>query len=197
MQHCHKRGIFMNRRKGKKNTKKVEIILLFLVQAWAPKLLTKELFFLRPRRSLARSLSFSFINVAVIINKIFTKVIWITCSTKTFKTQLYNTFWKDLRWSGNVSMAIPFEKIDSGKEININVRTKFRVVIQSHFYLCCSKRSCGFFWEWKGFFSCLRARHRPPFSVSAIVYNSRMFKSFLGDKSGWYFMVAQRFGTEI
>lgn len=81
------------------------------------KIVDKGTFFLRPHRSLARSLSFSFINVAVIINKIFTKVIWITCSTKTFKTQLYNTFWKDLRWSGNVSMAIPFEKIDSGKEI--------------------------------------------------------------------------------
>lgn len=144
----------------------------------------------------ARSLSFSFINVAVIINKIFTKVIWITCSTKTFKTQLYNTFWKDLRWSGKVSMAIPFEKIDSGKEI-YKCENKVSGCNSKSFLFMLFEKKLWIFWEWKGFFSCLRARHRPPFSVSAIVYNSRMFKSFLGDKSGWYFMVAQRFGTEI
>lgn len=145
---------------------------------------------------LARCLSFSFINVAVIINKIFTKVIWITCSTKTFKTQLYNTFWKDLRWSGKVSIVIPFEKIDSGKEI-YKCENKVSGWNSKSFLFMLFEKKLWIFWEWKGFFSVFVFVSGLYCSVSATVYNSRMFKSFLGDKSGWYFMVAQRFGTEI
>lgn len=124
------------------------------------KLLTKELFF-SSSSPLARCLSFSFINVAVIINKIFTKVIWITCSTKTFKTQLYNTFWIDLRWSGNVSMAIPFEKIDSGKEI-YKCENKVSGWNSKSFLFMLFEKKLWIFWEWKGFFFCLRLRLRPP-----------------------------------